>query len=336
MEVWTLDTRRTNEAALRLTESLQSSLVGQDEAIQEVSRFYQIYTAGLNDPDRPVANLLLMGSTGSGKTFLCEEVARILLGNASFLLRIDCAEFEHDHEVAKLIGAPPGYLGHRDTKARLDPELLKAARDPTGLSVILFDEVEKAADSLWQLLLGVLSKGILTLGDNRVVDMRRSLIFLTSNLGAKEIERLAIGGIGFQKEGVQTNSIREAARAATRKRFSPEFMNRLDRVIVFNTLNSIHFSRILELELAKVRHRIAERSGIKFTIRLTNSAKQFLLSQGLEPAFGARSIKRAVEKLLVCPVSNLLTTSQIGEGDIIRICYQDPDTSLTFERVCTA
>src|SRR5438309_4438567 len=215
--------------------ALRRRLVGQDRAIRQLARVYQVHRAGLSAPGRPLANLLLLGPTGSGKTRLVEATAEVLFGNAQAIVKIDCAEFQHSHEIAKLVGSPPGYLGHRETPPLITQEVLERNyTEKLKLSLVLFDEIEKASDSLWQLLLGILDKGTLTLGDNRRVDFSHSLIFLTSNLGSQEISKLMTGGLGYTStpsdddETLDQKIYRTAVDAARRK-FSPEFMNRMDK-----------------------------------------------------------------------------------------------------------
>src|SRR6266478_7204847 len=185
---------------------LRRKIVGQDEAVQAVVELYQVFCAELNSPGRPVGNLLFLGPTGSGKTRVIEAAAEVLFGDPHAVIKIDCAEFQHSHEIAKLIGSPPGYIGHRETSALLTQENLdRCHTEDTGLSLFLFDEIEKASDSLWQLLLGILDKATLTLGDNRRVDFSRTIVIMTSNLGTREMSELISGGIGFAPVKSTTN-----------------------------------------------------------------------------------------------------------------------------------
>src|SRR2546423_5975744 len=182
--------------------SLRAKIVGQEEGVQALVDLYQVFCAGLNSPGRPVGNLLFLGPTGSGKTRIVEAAAEILFQEARAVIKVDCAEFQHSHEIAKLIGSPPGYLGHRETHPLItQEELAKSHTDKLKLSFLLFDEIEKASDALWQLLLGMLDKATLTLGDNRRVDLSQTVIFLTSNLGGGEITELMNGGVGFIEPG---------------------------------------------------------------------------------------------------------------------------------------
>ncbi len=178
--------------------SFPALIVGQERAVRRMSGLFQIYLAGMNNPSRPIGTMLFLGPTGSGKTRVVEAAAEVLFGEPHAVVKIDCAEFQHSHEIAKLIGSPPGYLGHRETSPMLTQENLdKAHTDDTKLTFVLFDEIEKASDSLWQLLLGILDKATLTLGDNRRVDFSRTIVIMTSNLGAREMSDMISGGIGF-------------------------------------------------------------------------------------------------------------------------------------------
>src|SRR6516164_3416447 len=243
---------------------LLGKIVGQDRAVERIVNMYQIYMAGMNMPGRPIANLLFLGPTGSGKTRVVEASAEILFGSPRALIKIDCAEFQHSHEIAKLIGSPPGYLGHRETHPLLTQEALNQWHtDKLKLTLLLFDEIEKASDALWQLLLGILDKATLTLGDNRRVDLSQCLIVLTSNLGAGEMNDILNGGLGFGKpkklEHVDPrldDKITRTAQEAARRKFSPEFMNRIDKMVVFKTLKTEHLEQILEIELDRKSTRL--------------------------------------------------------------------------------
>src|SRR5947208_10560238 len=194
----TLDPNRRSSDAREFDGALRRKIVGQDPAVEKVVEIYQMFLAGLNAPGRPVGNLLFLGPTGSGKKRIVEAAAEILFGDARAVVKVDCAEFQHSHEIAKLIGSPPGYLGHRETHPLITQETLAACHtDKLKLSLLLFDEIEKASDALWQVLLGLLDKATLTLGDNRKVDLSKTVIFLTSNLGGGEISELMEGGMGF-------------------------------------------------------------------------------------------------------------------------------------------
>src|SRR6202163_5170011 len=196
-----LDPQKRSSASRNFEEGLRQRVVGQSEAVQALIDLYEVFCAGLHSPGHPVGNLLFLGPTGSGKTRTVEAAAEILFGDSRAVIKVDCAEFQHSHEISKLIGSPPGYLGHRETHPLItQEELAKYHTKRLMLSLLLFDEIEKASDSLWQLLLGIMDKATLTLGDNRKVDLSQTVIFLTSNLGGGEITELMTGGLGFAPE----------------------------------------------------------------------------------------------------------------------------------------
>ncbi|MCI0524848.1 MAG: AAA family ATPase [Acidobacteria bacterium] len=325
-------------AAQEFEDKLSALIVGQERAVRRITGLYQIYLAGLSHPGRPIGTLLFLGPTGSGKTRVVEAAAEVLFGDSNLITKIDCAEFQHSHEIAKLIGSPPGYLGHRETSPMLTQENLDRSHTETSkLSLVLFDEIEKASDALWQLLLGILDKATLTLGDNRRVDFSRSVVIMTSNLGAREMSELISGGIGFApKSGVVNAEVdqkiyRTALEAAKRK-FSPEFMNRIDKVVVFRSLHDDHLREILEIELRSVQRRITEGTGEKFVFKCTDAAKNFLLEEGIDFKYGARHLKRAIERFLVYPLSNLIATDQVGMGDLLIVDYSPEIGKLVFTK----
>lgn len=316
--------------------ALRQNVVGQERAVNSLARAYQVHLAGLSAPGRPLVNLLFLGPTGSGKTRLVEAAGEALLGDVRAVIKVDCAEFQHSHEIAKLVGSPPGYLGHRETQPLITQDVLESHyTEKAKISIVLFDEIEKASDSLWQLLLGILDKATLTLGDNRRVDFSRAMIFLTSNLGTGEVNKLMSGGLGFegssdQGEADLDQKIYRTAVEAARRKFSPEFMNRLDRVIVFRTLQHRHLEQILDIELKAVQERIIAATGSQFVFQCKPAARNFLLAEGTDPKFGARHLKRAVERHLVFPLSNLLATNQIELGDLIIVDYDSVESELKF------
>ena len=319
-------------------DALLQRVVGQDRAVRRLARVYQVFMAGLSVPGRPLVNLLFLGPTGSGKTRLVEAAAEVLFGDARAIIKIDCAEFQHSHEIAKLIGSPPGYLGHRETQPLLTQEVLDQRHTETlKLSLVLFDEIEKASDALWQLLLGILDKATLTLGDNRRVDFSHTMVFLTSNLGSQSMMQLMTGGIGFstgprESDEAMDRKIYRTATDAARRKFSPEFMNRIDKVIVFRTLQRPHLEKILDIELGRVQERIISSSigGNQFVFKCQDRARDFLLREGTDSKFGARHLKRAIERFLVFPLSNLLATRQIQLGDLITVDMDDDGAKLVF------
>ena len=337
-----LDPSKTGRQAEDLENQLRNLVVGQDEAIHEIVRAYQTHVAGLSPVGRPIGTFLFLGPTGSGKTRIVEATAESLLMDSRAVVKIDCAEFQHSHEVAKLIGSPPGYLGHRETHALLSQEALDQYHtDKVKISFVLFDEIEKASDAVWNLLLGILDKATLTLGDNSRVDFSAAMVFMTSNLGASEMSSLLSPRLGFYTPspedtgGNTTLSARISCTgvAAARRKFTPEFINRLDKIVVFKSLGNEELRRIVDIELEMLQRRIQIAAGNKpFVVHVSDSAKEFLLMEGTDFRYGARPLKRAIERLLVQPLSNLMATGQIHRGDRIRVTHDKDAPFLVFFR----
>ena len=341
-----LDPMQTGPEAGKLNSNLCKRIVGQDDAIQQIVDVYQTYLAGMSSPGRPIGSFLFLGPTGSGKTRLVEATAESLVGDTRAVVKIDCAELQHSHEIAKLIGSPPGYLGHRETHPLLSQEVLNQYQtESMKLSFVLFDEVEKASDALWNLLLGILEKATLTLGDNRRVDFSRAMIFMTSNLGAAEMTSILRPNLGFaaidterqRSTGIVDeklgNKVSRTAIEAARRKFTPEFMNRIDKTAVFKPLGPSELRKILAIELDSVQQRIVRSAnGAPFVFSLTDPARDFLLREGTDMKYGARHLKRAIERTLVHPLSNLIATDQLRSGDLIRVDFDSAANHLTFLR----
>jgi ATP-dependent Clp protease ATP-binding subunit ClpB len=320
------DQRGAEAAGFEL--ALRRRIVGQDEAVQAVADLYQTFRAGLNSPGRPLGTLLFLGPTGAGKTRVAEATAEVLFGDPKAIIKIDCAEFQHSHEISKLLGSPPGYLGHREGYLPITQETLAAYHtDKLKVSLLLFDEIEKASEALWQLLLGILDKATLTLGDSRHVDLSQTIIFMTSNLGGRRIIEMMSGGIGFarplpdERPRVEHKTERTATEAANRH-FAPEFMNRIDKVVVFRPLRTDHLEQILEIELDIVQQRVLQTGKVRFCFELTPNARMFLLAEGTDVNYGARHLKRAIERHLVHPLANLVGSEQASLGDVISIGFE--------------
>src|SRR6266702_2733235 len=292
-QILPLDPEKRSTDTLEFKTALDAKIVGQEEGVQALVDLYQVFRAGLNSPGRPVGNLLFLGPTGSGKTRIVEAASEILFGDPRSVIKVDCAEFQHSHEIAKLIGSPPGYLGHRETHPLLTQEALSANHtDKLKLSFLLFDEIEKASDALWQLLLGMLDKATLTLGDNRRVDLSQTVIFLTSNLGGGEITELMSGGMGFiQPKDKPITGLDE-----------------------------------------KVERTAVEAARGQFLFKVTPAARDFLLQEGTDQRYGARHLKRAIERHIVYPLANLLATEQVRLGDLIKIDWDGEHKQMTFVR----
>jgi ATP-dependent Clp protease ATP-binding subunit ClpB len=341
-----LDPTQTGQEAAKLRADLHKRIVGQNDAIDQVVNIYQTFLAGLSPKGRPIGNLLFLGPTGSGKTRLVEATAEALVGDMGAVIKIDCAEFQHSHEIAKLIGSPPGYLGHRETHPLLSQEVLNQHHtDRLKVSFVLFDEIEKASDALWNLLLGILDKATLTLGDNRRVDFNRSMIFMTSNLGAAEMGSILRPALGFGSQDADrrrmlgtmdsgdSGKLTRTAIESARRKFTPEFMNRIDKVLVFQPLGAAELDKILTLELNVLQQRVFHSAAAApFVFRLTNPARQYLLREGTDMKYGARHLKRAIDRALLHPLSNLVASDQIRSGDLIKVDLNDSTGGLCFVR----
>jgi ATP-dependent Clp protease ATP-binding subunit ClpB len=336
-----LDPRKPGRLTTSLGTKLRHLIVGQDEAIQKILDLYQMYVTGMTSPGRPIGNILFMGPTGSGKTRLVEATAECLFGDAAAIVKINCAEYQHSHEIAKLIGAPPGYLGHRETHPFLSQEVLNRHHTETlKLTLVLFDEIEKASDALWNLLLGILDKATLTLGDGRQVNFSKCFIFMTSNLGAAEMQNLVQPRWGFATAGGEdgggaqlATKLSAVGTAAARKKFTPEFVNRLDAMVVFHALGEAELRQIAEIELRRVQQRIFNSGATPFLFRVTEAALDQVLVEGTDPRYGARHLRRAIDRLLVQPISNLLATEQVRKGDWVRIDADPESREMVFLRV---
>jgi ATP-dependent Clp protease ATP-binding subunit ClpA len=301
---------------------LSKKVVGQPSATRVIVPYIQMFQAGLAPEGRPVGIFLLLGPTGTGKTKTVEALAEILHGSEKNVLKIDCGEFQMEHEVAKLIGAPPGYLGHRETQPMLTQQKLNAVTsEKCNLSLVLFDEIEKAAPSMTRLLLGVLDKGILRLGDNSTVNFEKSLVFLTSNLGAREMMREINPDFGFQSVKSSeprsdiTNKLEAIALVAVRKKFSPEFVNRIDSVITYRPLTPESLSAILDKHITDLQNHVNTRlSNRSFVLDVPADARSFLLEKGTSPEYGARELNRTIHRHLTQPLATLVATNQVNPG----------------------
>lgn len=327
--------RRTIEYEDELLLSLREKVIGQDHAMNSIVPCIRVYEAGLGPEGRPAGVFLLLGPTGTGKTRTVEALAESLHGSRRNLLRIDCGEFQMDHEVAKLIGAPPGYLGHRETHPLLtQARLASITSEHSSLSIVLFDEIEKAAPSLTRLLLGVLDKASLRLGDNNVVNFENSVIFLTSNVGAQLMQQELRPGVGFRASETVGERIGDrletvALRAAQRT-FAPEFMNRLDAAITYQPLSSSNLEIILDLHLRELQAHILNRLGpAAFRLDVSPKSRRFLLRKGTSAEYGAREIRRAVHKYVAQHIADLVIQGRTRPGGVLKVdwleCHDDDD-----------
>ncbi len=325
--------RQIQPPEAELLRQLSSKVIGQDHAMRAIVPCVQTYEAGLGPEGRPAGVFLLLGPTGTGKTRTVEALAEVLHGSKRHLLRIDCGEYQMDHEVAKLIGAPPGYLGHRETHPVLTQARLAAVTsDKSSLSLVLFDEVEKAAPSLTRLLLGVLDKASLRLGDNNVVNFERTIIFMTSNVGARGIQRELAPRMGFHGEtgpgshSMLSDRLENVAMRAARKTFSPEFLNRLDAAITYQPLPKKTLELILDLQLAEFQQHVNTRLGPRaFRVEVPPRVRRFLLEQGSSLEYGAREIRRAVHRYVAQKVACMVVSGTARPGSVVRIDLPDRD-----------
>ena len=301
---------------------LSRKLIGQPAAIAAIVPCVQLHRARLAPEGRPAGIFLLVGPTGTGKTRTVEALAEVLHGSAKKLLRIDCGEFQMDHEVAKLIGAPPGYLGHRETQPVLTQQKLNAtSSEGCELSIVLFDEVEKAAPSMTRLLLGVLDKGLLRLGDGTMVNFEKTIIFLTSNLGAREMNKQLRPDFGFESLAPRNRHPRLEAIGmnAVRRNFPPEFVNRIDEVVTYQPLGPEAISAILDIGLRDLQDHIDKRLGIEaFHLEVSAQARRFLLKRGTSEEYGARELKRVLQRELIQPLASAAAAGEINPGAEVR------------------
>jgi ATP-dependent Clp protease ATP-binding subunit ClpB len=311
-----------------LYEQLANRVIGQPQAMTQIVPYVQMHRAGLAAEGRPVGVFLLLGPTGTGKTKTVEALADALHGSEKSILKVDCGEFQMEHEVAKLIGAPPGYLGHRETQPILTQQRLSGVTsENSNLSLVLFDEIEKAAPSMTRLLLGVLDKAVLRLGDNTSVNFERSIIFLTSNLGAAAMRKELCPEFGFESMpgaagGRARGGIAKLASIGmneVRRRFSPEFVNRIDAVITYQPLSADSLAVIFNQQIAAlekhIRNRLQENA---FALELSGDARGLLLRLGTSAEFGARELKRTILRKLTQPLAAMLEVGKIPPESCVR------------------
>ena len=318
-----------------LSARLADLLIGQPEAIETIVPYVQMFQAGLSPDGRPVGVVLLLGPTGTGKTRTVEALAEVLHGSSKNLLKIDCGEFQMEHEVAKLIGAPPGYLGHRETQPMLNQAKINSvASEENNISLILFDEIEKAAVSMNRLLLGILDKATLRLGDNSTVNFQNCLIFLTSNLGAKSMQRANKPDFGYEamlpaRPLEDAGKMQSIGMAAVRQKFSPEFVNRIDSVITYKPLDRKACEFILDHILADFGALVHQRLGLMaFRLSCTAAARNLLLEGGTSIEYGARELKRTVQRNFIQPVAALVAQGRVPPASLVTLDAKGGDFSI--------
>jgi ATP-dependent Clp protease ATP-binding subunit ClpB len=301
---------------LRMEEQLGKRVIGQEEAIRAVSNAVRRARAGLQDPNRPIGSFLFLGPTGVGKTELTKAIAEFLFNDDQAMVRIDMSEFMEKHAVSRLIGAPPGYVGYDEGGV-----LTEAVRR-RPYQVILFDEVEKAHPDVFNVLLQVLDDGRLTDGQGRTVDFKNTLIVLTSNLGSSYLAAL--------KEGQSTDTVREQVMEEVRRAFRPEFLNRLDEILLFSRLSRANMTDIVEIQLNRLRKLLSDR---KIELEVDGKALQWLANRGYDPVYGARPLKRVIQRSLQNPLATQLLEGKIVDGQTVEIGVDKGELTVDGERV---
>ncbi len=316
--------QKEGEKLRKMNEELSQNVIGQDEAVTKLTKSIQRTRIGLKDPKKPIGSFVFLGPTGVGKTEMAKVLSKYLFDKEDSLVRIDMSEYMEKFSVSRLVGAPPGYVGYEEGGQLTE----KVRRKP--YSVVLLDEIEKAHPDVFNILLQVLDDGVLTDGLGRKVDFRNTILIMTSNIGVRDLKDFG-EGIGFATQSRKDNKaelIKSTIQNALKKTFSPEFLNRLDDVIIFNSLEKEHIYKIIEISLAKLFKRITE---LGYQITLTESAKDFLSDKGYDPQFGARPLNRAIQKYLEDPVAEEILKGEISEGDIIQASWDKKSEELSFK-----
>jgi ATP-dependent Clp protease ATP-binding subunit ClpC len=303
-----------NKKLARMAEALKGKVIGQEEAVQKVVKAIQRNRVGLKDPNKPIGSFIFLGPTGVGKTQLAKELAKYLFDSEDALIRIDMSEYMERFAVSRLIGAPPGYVGYEEGAQLTE----KVRRRP--YSIVLLDEIEKAHPDVFNMLLQVLDDGHLTDSLGRKIDFRNTVIIMTSNIGARQLKDFG-QGVGFttkaKKENVEEYN-RGVIESALKKAFAPEFLNRIDDVIIFKSLEKEDMKKIIELELQGLHKRISE---LGYTLKITENAKEFIIEKGFDPNYGARPLKRAIQKYIEDPLAEEMIKGEASEGDEIEVDY---------------
>lgn len=325
--------------ANQIADKLAELIIGQTGAIEAIVPHIKVFQSGLSPGGRPIAVIMLLGPTGSGKTRTVEALAEVLHGSPNNLLRIDCGEFQLDHEVSKLVGSPPGYVGHRETQPMLTQAKVNAVSGGhSSISIILFDEIEKAAPAMQRILLGILDKAQVSLGDNTTTTFERSIIFMTSNLGAQAIQHANRPDYGFESMTsageADVEKIQKIGMAAVRRKFSPEFVNRIHSVITYKALSRDNCRTILGQIVDGYRRLIGERFGVnKFNIQCTHEAVEKLLDIGVSVDYGARYLRRAVEKNFLHPLASMVAENEVEVGSTVTLAVSNGQLELVREKV---
>lgn len=310
-----------SDKLLKMEQVLKGLIVGQDEAIEKLSKAIRRTRAGLKDPKRPIGSFICLGPTGVGKTEMAKTLAKYLFDSEEALIRIDMSEYMEKFSVSRLVGAPPGYVGYEEGGQLTE----KVRRKP--YSVVLLDEIEKAHPDVFNILLQVLDDGILTDSLGRRVDFKNTILIMTSNIGARDIK--ASGGFGFGADTPKDNykSMKTTIEDAVKRVFNPEFLNRIDDTIVFHSLEREHINLIIDIQMKELIKRMAQ---MEINIQLTKQAKEFLVDKGFDPAFGARPLKRALQKYIEDPIAEEILRNKFGQGSIVKVKLNKKTETLKF------
>jgi ATP-dependent Clp protease ATP-binding subunit ClpB len=326
-----LNTDKVSNHSQKLLKDLNKLVVGQQPAKNAIVDLLEKYKGGFGDKARPIGSMLFLGPTGTGKTRIVEAACESLFGSEYACLKIDCGEFQHSSDIAKLIGSPPGYIGHTETPARLKQETLdKFHNRQNKFTFILFDEIEKASDAVWHLMLSILDKGTLTLGNNVTSDFTKCIIVMTSNAGSAEINS-AFDSMGFvDKKETPKEKLAHIAVEAAKRKFTPEFINRIDRIVAFHTLSETDSLNIVSIELERLQKRVLQYAEPFFFVKATKKAKEQLVVDGYNQKENGRNIRRAIERNVEIPLARGLTTEQISPKDTVTVDYSK-DFGYTFQ-----
>jgi ATP-dependent Clp protease ATP-binding subunit ClpC len=312
-----------SQKLLELEQTLKARVIGQEEAVEKLAKSIRRTRAGIKDPNRPIGSFIFLGPTGVGKTELAKTLAKTMFDSEDALIRVDMSEFMERFSVSRLVGAPPGYVGFEEGGELTE----KVRRKP--YSVILLDEIEKAHPEVFNMLLQVMDEGILTDSQGRRVDFKNTVIIMTSNIGVRDIERKAKGmGFAVQDEAEDYGRIKSTIQEALKRVFSPEFLNRLDDVIIFRQLERKHISQIVDVMLAKLDERF---KALEITVEIAPEAKDFLADKGYDVQFGARPLRRAIQKYLEEPLAEEILRANVKEGGLVKVGFDANVGKLTFE-----
>lgn len=327
-----LDVAAESKDGRFLRSKLEDRIIGQKAAIDALVGIWERYKSGLYNRTRPVASMLLLGPTGCGKTRIAEALAEAIHNDPNAILKIDCGEYQHSQEIAKLIGSPPGYLGHRETPPAINTERINKLKGKEDVAIILFDEIEKASDALWHILLGVLDKGALTLGTNEKVDLTKTIIVMTSNAGTAEMAFALGNRLGFshaENASVNDAEIAGIGEKAAKRKFTSEFINRLNYVIGCNALTKMQAAKIVDLELDRVQANLLMQCTNGFKFRVSDRVKSALLEEGFDPKMNARNVRRVIERRIEVPLSRIVSNGHCAAHESVYVSFVDGEFSFS-------